>query len=79
MMVGGYGFLLMFYLAGLESVPRRYASYASIRISSVMEFGQMSAGIAAVCVAVFVVGMLMYYTTVLGSFGKWSARIRTGT
>src|SRR5262249_8859950 len=25
--VGGYGFLLMFYLAGVAGVPRRYASY----------------------------------------------------
>jgi cytochrome c oxidase subunit 1 len=76
MMVGGYGFLLMFYLAGIESVPRRFASYSSIGISSVREFGQMSALVAAVCTAIFVVGLLMYYTTIFRSLGAWTARIR---
>ena len=76
MMVGGYGFLLMFYLAGIESVPRRFASYATLRISSVVEFGQTSAFVGAVCVGVFVVGLLMYYTTIFRSLGTWSAKMR---
>jgi cytochrome c oxidase subunit 1 len=76
MVVGGYGFLLMFYLAGVESVPRRFANYVSIRISSIVEFGEMSAYVGAVCVGIFIVGMLMYYMTVFGSLGAWSAKIR---
>jgi cytochrome c oxidase subunit 1 len=76
MMMGGYGFLLMFYLAGLESVPRRFASYSSIDNSSLMSFGQMSAAIGAVCVGLFIVGLLIYYATIFGSLGKWSAELR---
>ena len=76
MLAGGYGFLLMFYLGGLESVPRRFADYSSIGISSVMEFGQMSALVAALCVAVFIIGLLLYYTAVFRSLGAWLARIR---
>ena len=79
MLVGGYGFVLMFYLAGFESVPRRYASYSSIRAPSVMEFGQLSALVGAVCVGVFLIGLLTYYTTVFRSLGAWSARIRAGS
>ena len=76
MMFGGYGFLLMFYMAGLESVPRRFASYVSLRIPSIVESGQTSASVAAVCVAIFVVGLLLYYLTVFRSLGTWSATIR---
>jgi len=76
MMVGGYGFLLMFYLAGLESVPRRFASYATLQISSVVEFGQTSAFVASLCVGVFVIGLVLYYMTVFRSLGAWSAKIR---
>lgn len=77
MVIGGYGFVLMFYLAGVESIPRRYASYSSIRISSVVEFGQMSAAIAAVFIGIFVVGLLLYYATVFRSLKGWSASLRT--
>jgi cytochrome c oxidase subunit 1 len=77
MVVGGYGFVLMFYLAGIESIPRRYASYSSIRISSVVEFGQMSASIAAVFIGIFIVGLLLYYATVFRSLKVWSATLRT--
>lgn len=78
MAIGGYGFVLMFYLAGIESIPRRYASYSSIRMPSVVEFGQLSASIAAVFVAVFVVGLLLYYATIFRSLGAWSANLRAG-
>ena len=76
MMIGGYGFLLMFYLAGIASVPRRFSSYASLRIPSVVEFGQISAAIASVCVVIFICGLLMYYMAVFRSLGTWSAEIR---
>ena len=34
--VGGYGFLLMFYLAGVAGVPRRYATYPAEVAQGVM-------------------------------------------
>lgn len=76
MMVGGYGFLLAFYLAGIQSVPRRFASYSAIDLASVATFGQISAFVAAACVAIFIVGLLMYYATIFRSLGRWSAQIR---
>jgi cytochrome c oxidase subunit 1 len=76
MILGGYGFLAMFYLAGVESIPRRYASYTSIDIASVVEFGQTSATVAAVFIGIFVVGLLLYYLTVFRSLRGWTAGMR---
>ena len=55
MCLGGYGFLLMFYVAGVESIPRRYASYG----------GELSAGadyarIAVYFIGIFLVGLVLY-------------------
>jgi len=54
-MVGGYGFLLMFYLAGAYSVPRRYALYPPE-----VAYGAGYAGAAAAFAAVFLFGLLLY-------------------
>jgi cytochrome c oxidase subunit I len=54
-LVGGYGFLLMFYLAGAYSVPRRYAVYPPE-----VSYGAGYAGAAAVFAAVFLLGLLLY-------------------
>lgn len=72
MLAGGYGFVLAFYLAGFESVPRRFASYSAIRIPSVVSYGQTSALIAAICISVFIAGLLLYYATVFGGLKNWS-------
>jgi len=50
---GGYGFLLMFYLAGALSVPRRYAIYPAE-----VSYGAGYAGAAAAFAAMFLVGLL---------------------
>jgi cytochrome c oxidase subunit 1 len=55
MLAGGYGFLLMFYLAGAFSVPRRYAQYPSE-----VSYGTTYAGVAAVFAALFLLGLLLY-------------------
>src|SRR5262245_18263991 len=34
--VGGYGFLLMFYLAGVSGVPRRYATYPTETVQGIL-------------------------------------------
>ena len=78
MLAGGYGFVLAFYLAGFESVPRRFASYSAIDIPSVVSYGQASALIAAICVSVFVAGLLLYYAAVFGGLKNWSRQISTG-
>lgn len=53
--VGGYGFLLMFYYAGAHSVPRRYAVYPDL-----LPQGVTSAQVAAIFVAIFLGGLLLY-------------------
>lgn len=76
MLIGGYGFVVAFYLAGIESVPRRYANYSSIDIPAVVSYGQSNALIAVVSVSVFIAGLLMYYAAVFGGLKSWSAELR---
>lgn len=53
--LGGYGFLLMFYLAGVASVPRRYPVYpAEVAI------GTAYAKASLIFIAVLLVGALVY-------------------
>lgn len=52
---GGYGFVLMFYLGGALSIPRRYALYHEV-ISS----GTMLAGVALVFISLVLAGVLIY-------------------
>jgi cytochrome c oxidase subunit I len=53
--LGGYGFLLMFYLAGASAVPRRYASYPAEVIQ-----GVTYARVSLAFIAVLLVGLLLY-------------------
>lgn len=52
---GGYGFVLMFYVAGSMSIPRRYALYHEV-ISS----GTYLAGAALVFISLVLAGVLIY-------------------
>jgi len=54
-LIGGYGFVLMFYLGGANSVPRRYAIYPSE-----VEIGTTLATIALPFVLLVVLGVLLY-------------------
>jgi cytochrome c oxidase subunit 1 len=53
--VGGYGFVLAFYLAGADSVPRRFASYPAE-----IARGELFANIAVVFGVVLLAGALLY-------------------
>jgi cytochrome c oxidase subunit I len=53
--VGGYGFLLMFYLAGVAGVPRRYASYPDETAQ-----GIFYARLSLVFIGVLLLGALVY-------------------
>ena len=55
MSIGGYGFLLMFYIAGASSIPRRYAGY-----SGSVSLGQTFAFISVFFIVVFLVGLVVY-------------------
>ena len=70
--IGGYGFVLMFYLGGLFGVPRRFASYA-ILVQPLAEWGQWVAGIAVYFVWLVLLGLLVYVASVIRGVGKvWS-------
>jgi cytochrome c oxidase subunit 1 len=53
--VGGYGFVLMLYLAGVAGVPRRYATYPEE-----VAVGTMYAKISLIFIAVLLVGAVIY-------------------
>jgi cytochrome c oxidase subunit 1 len=53
--VGGYGFLLMFYLAGVASVPRRYAVYPQ-EVAQGLFYAKVSLGF----IALLLLGALIY-------------------
>lgn len=72
--VGGYGFVTMFYLGGLASVPRRYATYQVIPIKQVAAAGQALAGYAAWFVGLVLVGLLLYLVALVGEWRRnWAA------
>jgi len=58
---GAYGFLLMFYLGGMESIPRRFSEYASSGIAHTHDTGALLAKVAALFVALVLIGLLMMY------------------
>jgi len=60
MVVGGTGFLLMFYLGGVEGVPRRFAGYLGIDSHTLSATAQLLAQIAAGFVVLFLLGFLVY-------------------
>jgi cytochrome c oxidase subunit 1 len=53
--IGGYGFLLMFYLAGVAGVPRRYANYPVEAAQ-----GIFYAKLSLIFIAVLLTGALIY-------------------
>ncbi len=59
--VGAYGFVLMFYLGGFNSVPRRYSSYVGIDVANVHSTGALLAVIASVFIVVLLIGLLAMY------------------
>ncbi len=66
--IGGYGFVTMFYLGGLAGVPRRFATYSAIPIARVAETGQALAGYAGWFVGLVILGLLGYIAALLGAW-----------
>jgi cytochrome c oxidase subunit 1 len=53
--VGGYGFVMMFYLGGAMSIPRRYAQYHEL-----ISVGTVLAGTALVFISLVLAGVFVY-------------------
>lgn len=68
--IGAYGFLIMFYLGGMHSVPRRYDSYNGISVGKVHQNGAMFAETASVFISILLIGLLIMYITLISRLIK---------
>ena len=68
--VGGYGFLLMFYLGGTFGVPRRYAAYDAIPLASLAASGERLASIAAAFIVLLIIGLLFVFGVIYGGLAN---------
>jgi len=72
--VGGYGFVSMFFYAGIQSVPRRMANYDSLPVEKVTSIGQSTAALSVVFILLIAVGALAYYASVFKGVKKaWAS------
>jgi cytochrome c oxidase subunit I len=68
--VGGYGFLFMFYLGGTFGVPRRYAAYDSIPLVSLAASSQRIALTASAFIVVLIIGLVFVFGVIYGGLVK---------
>ncbi len=54
-LIGGYGFVLMFFWAGAHSIPRRYAEYPQE-----LAWGTHDARVSIIFIGIFVLGLLLF-------------------
>lgn len=58
---GSYGFLLMFYLGGLQSIPRSYARYAGLYVNDMHTTAVHLAQISSLFIILLLIGLFMMY------------------
>ena len=63
---GAYGFLFMFYLGGALGVPRRFAEYGSIPVTSLATVSARTAFTASAFVVLLVIGLLVMFGVIYG-------------
>ncbi|MDH4224459.1 MAG: cbb3-type cytochrome c oxidase subunit I [Deltaproteobacteria bacterium] len=68
-LVGGYGFVTMFYLGGVNSVPRRFSGYEAVQTGTIAQTGHDLAVYAVGFAAILLVGVLLYYAAVFRRIG----------
>ena len=72
--LGGYGFVAMFFWAGVNAVPRRLSNYATMPIESVAQIGITSAHLSVGFILLIAVGALAYYWSVFkGVKAAWAS------
>ncbi len=69
MLLGGYGFLLMFYLGGMSGLPRRVSSYAAASFGGLAEKGATLATLGAAFAIVFLLGAIGFGFSVVKGRG----------
>ncbi|HLS81746.1 MAG TPA: cbb3-type cytochrome c oxidase subunit I [Steroidobacter sp.] len=70
LVVGAYGFFMMFYLSGAYSVPRRFAAYPSE-----LAHGATYSGVAAAFAGLFLLGFALY---VVETGKRWRKALHSG-
>jgi len=70
LVVGGYGFLFMFYLGGALGVPRRFAAYGSIPLNSLAALSEHTGGTASAFVVVLLVGLLLLFGVIYAGLAR---------
>ena len=70
LVAGAYGFLFMFYLGGALGVPRRFAAYDSIPITSLATISERMAFIASAFIVLLIIGLLMVFGVIYGGLAN---------
>ncbi len=70
MVVGGYGFVLMFYLGGMQGVPRRFSNYRSLTFGDIDQIGAQLALGGAVFATLFLLGAIGFTISLIGRRGR---------
>ncbi len=68
--IGGIGFVSMFYVAGALSVPRRYAEYSAFPIESLMNIAQALPKVAVIFIAYVIFGFLIMTFSTFAGMGQ---------
>jgi cytochrome c oxidase subunit 1 len=68
--IAAHCFIAMFYMGGVDSIPRRYADYKGIPIASVHHTGALLAEISALFIILLLIGLLIMYVSILMKLGK---------
>lgn len=71
--IGGYGFLLMFYLGGMNSVPRRYDSYSGISAQNTHDTAVHLSQYAALFIYLLLIGLLIMYVALMARVKRRTA------
>ena len=67
MLVGGYGFVLMFFIAGASGVPRRFADYNYVSLDSIKNIGVESGYYASIFAVIFLLGLVIRFKSFFGN------------
>jgi cytochrome c oxidase subunit 1 len=71
-LLGGYGVILAFAIAGIYSVPRRYASYSDIPFAGLVKSGESTAVMASMAALLLITGVLIFYKNIIASVkNRW--------
>ena len=75
---GGFGFLLMFYLGGVNSIPRSYARYTGMNINVMHTTAVYLAQISVLFIILLFIGLLIMYFSLFANLCRRLNNTKTG-